>query len=129
MTSSAHAAEEVAMSYFATPGGQLYYTVQGAGAPMLLIHGTGMNSDFWGPALLELAKQHCVLAYDRRGYSRSFAAPRRDYHTDAEDAAALLQGLGRAPATVVGWSAGGIVALDLAIHHPDLVNGLVLYEP
>jgi pimeloyl-ACP methyl ester carboxylesterase len=103
--------------------------LQGAGEPLLLIHGTGMNSDFWGPALAELSQQQRVLAYDRRGYSRSRAAPLRDYHTDAEDAAALLQGVALAPATVVGWSAGGIVALDLAINHPQLVKGLVLYEP
>jgi pimeloyl-ACP methyl ester carboxylesterase len=47
----------------------------------------------------------------------------------SDDAAALLRALDGAPATVVGWSAGGIVALGLAIRHPDLVSGLVLEEP
>jgi pimeloyl-ACP methyl ester carboxylesterase len=55
--------------------------------------------------------------------------PRGDFRRDGEDAAALLHALDAVPATVVGWSSGGIVALDLAVHHPGLVTGLVLVEP
>jgi pimeloyl-ACP methyl ester carboxylesterase len=88
-----------------------------------------MNADIWGEAPNDLARQHKVVVYDRRGYSRSIAHPVKNYHTHGEDAAALLSGLDLAPATVVGWSAGGIVALDLAINHPELVSSMVLYEP
>ena len=32
------------------------------------------------------------------------------------------------PATVLGWSGGGVVAAGLAIEHPDLVSSLILEE-
>jgi pimeloyl-ACP methyl ester carboxylesterase len=88
-----------------------------------------MSSTIWGDAPGDLAAQHRVVLYDRRGHSNSSGPPTQNYHLDAEDAAALLNGLGLAPATIVGWSAGGIIALDLAINHPELVSSLVIYEP
>ena len=45
------------------------------------------------------------------------------------DAAALLEELGAAPATVLGWSGGGVVAAGLAIERPELVSSLILEEP
>jgi pimeloyl-ACP methyl ester carboxylesterase len=110
-------------------GTRLFYTELGSGTPILLIHGTGMNADMWGDAVHDLAAHHRVIAYDRRGHSRSSAPPLNEYHLHSEDAAALLSFLNIASATVIGWSAGGIVALDLAVHHPQVVNTLVLYEP
>lgn len=53
----------------------------------------------------------------------------KDYRRHTQDAAALLERLNAGPATVVGWSSGGIVALDLAVRRPDLVASLVLEEP
>ena len=110
-------------------GADLYFEERGSGPPLLLIHGLGADADVWGASLADLAGDHRTLAYDRRGYTRSGQVPRGDFRRDGEDAAALLRALDAAPATVVGWSSGGIVALDLAVHHPDLVAGLVLLEP
>jgi pimeloyl-ACP methyl ester carboxylesterase len=107
----------------------LFYTEQGRGTPIVLIHGTGMNADMWGELAPALAVQHHVIAYDRRGHSRSPAPPSKDYHQHSEDAAALLAFLHISSTIVIGWSAGGIVALDLALHHPNLVQSLVLIEP
>jgi pimeloyl-ACP methyl ester carboxylesterase len=117
------------MSYIAINGTDLFYQVQGEGEPILFIHGTGMSSTIWGEAPGDLATQHKVVLYDRRGHSDSSGRPTGNYHTDAEDAATLLNGLKLARATIVGWSAGGIIALDLAINHPELVSSLVIYEP
>jgi pimeloyl-ACP methyl ester carboxylesterase len=110
-------------------GADLYVEERGSGPPILLIHGLAADADVWGGSLDELAQDHRVLAYDRRGYTRSGQVALSDFRRDGEDAAALLRALDAAPATVVGWSSGGIVALDLAVHHPDLVAGLVLLEP
>jgi pimeloyl-ACP methyl ester carboxylesterase len=110
-------------------GTELFYRERGGGSPILLIHGLGGNADVWGEAFELLSEHHRVLAYDRRGFSRSVHAPVSDPQRHREDAAALLGVLDAAPATVVGWSSGGVLALDLAIHNPELVSALVLEEP
>lgn len=110
-------------------GTTFYYREHGVGPPLLLIHGNGGGTDVWGDTVGELAACFRVVAYDRRGFGRSAHAPVRDWHRHGRDAAGLLRVLGAAPATVVGWSGGGITALDLAVSHPELVSALVLAEP
>lgn len=110
-------------------GAELFYKAEGSGSPIVLIHGAGGTADIWGRTFEELAREHRVVAYDRRGFRRSTSAPVKDYHRHGEDAAALLRTLNAGPATVVGWSGGGVIALDLVVHHPALVSSLVLVEP
>jgi pimeloyl-ACP methyl ester carboxylesterase len=117
------------MPEIAVDGGALYYDQHGNGTPLLLIHGTGADAAMWGEAVGLLAAGARVVAYDRRGHSRSPGPPAADYARDAEDAAMLLHGVGAAPAVVLGWSVGGLIALELAIAHPELVRALVLVEP
>jgi pimeloyl-ACP methyl ester carboxylesterase len=76
----------------------------------------------------ELARDHRVIAYNRRGYRGSGAETGR-WTDHAEDAAALLRLLDASAATVVGHSAGAIVALELAIREPELVASLILLDP
>jgi pimeloyl-ACP methyl ester carboxylesterase len=102
---------------------------RGAGPPVLLIHGTGATSDFWGRAADRLAESCHVVTYDRRGTGRSANRPTGHHDVHAEDAAEVIRGLGVGQMTVVGWSMGGIVALCLAHRHPELVRRLVLQEP
>lgn len=96
-------------------------------APALLIHGTAPAA--WGelPVLLADAG-HRALAYDRRGFGTSDVARATSLTEHAYDAAAELERLGT-PAVVVGWSIGGVVALEVAACRPELVAGLVLLEP
>jgi pimeloyl-ACP methyl ester carboxylesterase len=111
----------------------LHHVEQGAGPPLLLIHGTGGDADVWRATIPLLAARHRVIAYDRRGFGRSaapFPARKDAYAAHADDARALLDELVPGePACVVGWSAGGIVALHLAVAHPERVRALVLIEP
>jgi pimeloyl-ACP methyl ester carboxylesterase len=111
----------------------LHYVEQGAGLPLLLIHGTGGDADVWRAAMPLLAARHRVIAYDRRGFGRSDAPSptgKDAYAAHADDARALLDERAPGePACVVGWSAGGIVALHLAVAHPERVRALVLIEP
>lgn len=112
-------------------GVSLYYEERGAGDPILCIHGGGSSAAVWGPALDELAGRGRVVAYDRRGSSRSERP--EPYATDvaqqAEDAAALLEALGAAPAIVIGRSYGGTIGIELALRRPGAVRALVLLEP
>jgi pimeloyl-ACP methyl ester carboxylesterase len=108
-------------------GVDLDYEERGSGPPILLIHGTAAR--LWGPALDGLCACGRVVAYDRRSFGASGHPPLADLGRHRDDAAALLCALDLAPAVVVGWSVGGVVALDLALEHPDLVRALVLIEP
>ncbi len=113
-------------------GTRFYYEERGAGPPILLIHGTGGDTAMLSAVAQRLSSSHRVITYDRRGFSQTKAGPaeKKDYvRRHADDAAALLRELGAPRATVFGWSMGGVVALALAVHHPDAVARVVLYEP
>ena len=110
----------------------LYCETLGNGPMLLLIAGsTGDAGNFTRAADL-LADEFTVVTYDRRGNSRS---PRpsgwktTSVAEQADDAAALIRALDLAPAAIFGASAGGPIALDLMIRHPELVRAGVLQEP
>jgi pimeloyl-ACP methyl ester carboxylesterase len=106
----------------------LYYYEIGEGMPILLIHPAGATASTWGSAVEELAGIGRVIAYDRRGYGRPGGEPVRELSTHTADAAALLDSLEAAPAVVVGTSAGAAIAVDLAVHRPDLVRVVIAHE-
>src|SRR5687767_3969241 len=111
-------------------GTELYYEVSGSGDPVVLVHGSWVDHHDWDAAAALLARSCLVLAFDRRGHSRSRRpAPRRSVREAADDLAALPEQLAFAPAHVVASSFGGIIALRLAVTRPDLVRSLALHEP
>jgi pimeloyl-ACP methyl ester carboxylesterase len=71
------------------------------------------------------------VTYDRRGTLRSGREdwPGRGSAQHADDAAALLRELDLGEVTVLGGSSAGIIALQLALRHPDLVRLALVYEP
>jgi 3-oxoadipate enol-lactonase len=100
----------------------------GAGVPVVLSHGLGMDLHLWDGLAEQLAAQgHPVLRYDHRGHGGS-AVPAGPYAMDelVDDAARLLREWGRGPVVFVGLSMGGMVGQGLGIRHPELVKGLVL---
>jgi pimeloyl-ACP methyl ester carboxylesterase len=105
----------------------LHTTIDGQGSPLLLIHGTAAS--IWGDLPALLAPHGTVIAYDRRGFGESPGPPGGTLTTHAADAAALLERHAGEPALLVGWSIGGVIALELALRRTELVRGLVLIEP
>jgi len=97
----------------------------GPGPTVVLVHGGAVDLRlFDGVVSLVGARRACVR-YDRRGLGRSRSAAPGGSHLG--DLVALLEGLG--PATVVGSSVGGAIALAAAVERPSLVTGLVLLAP
>jgi len=100
------------------------------GPDVLLLHGNGaMVEDFLASGLFgRLARRHRTVAVDRPGFGHS-PRPRRRLWTVAAQADAMAEAivrLGLMRPVVVGHSWGTLVALSLALRHPDLVGGLVL---
>lgn len=112
-------------------GVDLYYELNGnSGEPLVLVHGSWVDHHVWDAVVPVLAQSFRVLSYDRRGHSLSERPSAPDtIHDDIADLASLIQSLGLAPATIIGNSFGGSIALRLASEHPDLVNGLIVNEP
>jgi pimeloyl-ACP methyl ester carboxylesterase len=116
------------MGFVKARGSNFYYEEQGEGLPILLIPPSGSTASTWGTLVGDLAGTGRVIAYDRRGYSRSGGEVVRSASAHALDAAAVLEALNARPAVVVGTSAGATIALDLAVRRPDLVRAVVVHE-
>lgn len=116
------------MSSVFVNGTDLWYSDEGTGDGVLVIHGAGSDGRMWAEDLAPLARTHRVIALNRRGYLGSGPAV-KDWRVHGDDAAQLVDSLDAAPVAVVGHSAGSIAALDLAVRRPELVRSLVLLDP
>ncbi|MHB8078825.1 MAG: alpha/beta fold hydrolase [Candidatus Krumholzibacteriia bacterium] len=106
------------------PGGSLFYEVMGQGDWLVLIHDGMLHREVWEAQFAPFARQFKVVRYDRRGYGRS-SIPGAPY-SDLDDLYALFTQLQIDRACVAGMSAGGALALDFALAHPEKVEALVL---
>ena len=106
-------------------GIQMYYATYGAGNPVLLIHGGLGNADIWSNQVVDLMKDHLVIVADSRGHGRSTrTAEPFGYDLMSSDYLALLDYLKVDKVDLVGWSDGGIIGLDIAMHHPERLKHL-----
>ncbi|MBT2556151.1 alpha/beta fold hydrolase [Arthrobacter sp. ISL-5] len=111
-------------------GVNLYYELHGAGDPVALVHGSWADTTSWGQVLEGLAESFQVLVYDRRGHSQSERPETQgSWDEDGDDLVGLLEALDLAPAHVVTNSAGGNIALRLAIREPRVFRSLTCHEP
>jgi pimeloyl-ACP methyl ester carboxylesterase len=111
-------------------GVDIYYEVygEGKGDSVILLHGGLSNSDHWVSVIPGLAKDHEVVVMDSRGHGRSSFDERPiSYELMATDVLGLMDHLGIDKASIVGWSDGGIIGLELAINHRERLNKVVAY--
>jgi len=104
----------------------VWYTDEGNGEPLLLLHGGLCTNETWAAQMPALARHFHVIAAERRGHGHTadVAGP-LTYTAMAADMIRLLDRVVDTPAHLVGHSDGGIVALIIAITRPDLVAKLV----
>jgi pimeloyl-ACP methyl ester carboxylesterase len=107
----------------------MYYEVHGSGGgtPLVLLNGGGSTIEVPYSAILpHFARHRTVIALEEQGHGRTTD---RDQpfraETSAEDVVALLKYLNVSQADVMGFSNGAGVAMQIAIHHPNLVRKLV----
>ncbi len=100
---------------------------QGSGAPLLLIHGVGMQSAAWGPQITELGKTHRVIAVDMPGHGGSSPiAPGSDLRDFVAWFHDVVQTLQVGPVSVAGHSMGALIAGGFAVDHPELTTRVCL---
>lgn len=98
----------------------------GSGAPVLFIHGVGMNAAIWQPQIERMADSFDVIAIDMLGHGQSPLPPPDPALADyADQAIRLLDHLGLDKVSVVGHSMGALVAQELALRAPERVRRIV----
>ena len=110
--------------------GPIEYQEAGTGTPLLMVHGSGGGHDQGMAFAGKLTQRGIrVIAMSRFGYLRTPMPADSSPATQADAHVCLLDALGIPKAAVLGGSAGGPSALQMAIRHPDRVNELVLLVP
>lgn len=110
-----------------SPAGGLHYLDEGKGEVVVLLHGLGSRASDWGRQIDALAGKYRVVAPDLRGHGDSPVPPRPWRIADfADDVLRLLDRLGVNRAHVIGFSLGGMVALEIASRAPTRLSTLCI---
>lgn len=105
---------------------RLHVLTQGQGYPILCLHGHPGSGQSMAVFTDHLAHRYHTLAPDLRGYGRSQASAPFAMTDHLDDLTELLDQQGLQECLVLGWSLGGILAMELALRRPKQVRGLVL---
>ncbi len=108
-------------------GHKIHYLEAGRGEPVILLHGMGGEGARWMPTVKAVATNWRAIAPDQIGFGQS-DKPLTSYHSGvfAGFIAGFLKAIAVPRATFIGQSMGAAVALQLAVHHPEMVERLVL---
>lgn len=113
-------------------GVKLTYVEQGKGIPVVFVHGALSDHRVWEPQREAVAQHYRFISYTQRYFGtdpwpdegKNFSAM-----THAADLAEFVRVLNAGPVHLVSWSYGGLVAMLMALEHPELVRSQVLFEP
>ncbi len=103
-------------------GVKLYYEEAGQGDPILFLHEFGGHHLSWEPQMRYFSRRYRCITYAARGWPPSDVPDSVDVYSQeraADDAAAVLKGLGIAKAHLIGLSMGATAAIEFGIRHPD----------
>ena len=106
---------------------EMYYRTAGDGPPLLLLHGFLDTVELWDPWVTTLSERHTVIIPDLRGHGRSTnPGGTFTFAQSAEDVWALVDMLGLERFDAVGYSAGGLTLMHMAIEDRERIGKLVL---
>jgi pimeloyl-ACP methyl ester carboxylesterase len=108
----------------------IHYRDEGAGPPLVLIHGTSASLHTWDGWVDRLRARHRIVRFDLPGFGLTGPSPSHDYrvvtYVELVDRVAARLGLGRF--ALGGNSLGGDVAWHYALAHPERVSALILVD-
>ena len=108
--------------YYEVRGIKLYVEEYGKGQPLVLIHGNGGSISSMSTILPYFSEKYRTIAVDSRAHGKSIDnGDSLSFEMMADDIASLLNQMNINSAYIIGWSDGGIIALDIAMRHPEKV--------
>lgn len=120
------------MPYFDSAGVRIHYRDEGAGEPVILVHGFASTAEHnWGGTgwISALAKKYRVIAPDVRGHGLSdkpHEPGAYGYANMGADVTRLMDHLGIARAFLVGYSMGASIAIELMLSRAERFRAIVL---
>jgi esterase len=106
----------------------LYSKIEGAGQPLLILHGFLGMSDNWKTLATQFASDFQVHAIDLRNHGRSTHSEEFSYEIMVQDIFEYCQIHNLENINIIGHSMGGKVAMLLATTHPELVDKLIVAD-
>lgn len=105
---------------------QLAVEIKGTGYPIVCLHGHPGSGRCMAVFTDHLSQRFCTIAPDLRGYGQSRVRADFDMTDHLIDLESLLDRLQLDRCLLLGWSLGGILAMELALKRPDRISGLIL---
>ncbi|MBN4005955.1 alpha/beta hydrolase [Nostoc sp. LPT] len=109
-----------------TTAARLNVYIQGQGFPILGLHGHPGTGRSLSVFTNHLSKRYKTFAPDLRGYGKSRYNGNFDMNDHLIDLEALLDRLQIEKCLLLGWSLGGILAMEMALRLPERITGLIL---
>jgi len=111
-----------------TPEGTCW-SAYGAGTPVVLVHGVGMDQRVWAPQVRALMQVHQVIVYDMLGHGRSTLPAQAgtqvpDLGDYVQQLRRLVAHLGLQQPHIVGHSMGALIALEMGVQHSDACRSI-----
>ena len=110
-------------------GIELFYEEQGAGPPLVFLHGAAGNHVSWWQQVPHFRDRYRCVSIDHRGFGRSTDVTGEGGARFVDDLEALLAKLEiEEPAILVAQSMGGRTALGYAVRHPERTRAVVMAD-
>lgn len=114
------------MPFVSIRNGELSYSIEGSGEPLILLTGFGSDKDFWNSLVPVLSSDFTVISVDNRGSGDTVCDGTFSIDDMADDVICLLDSLSFGKAHILGWSMGSQIAQSVAIRYTERVRTLTL---
>jgi 3-oxoadipate enol-lactonase len=105
-------------------GTNIYFEMKGDGHPLVMIHGQPLDSSMWDAQFEEFSKRFQTIRFDLASYGKS-SSHNNDYSW-VEDLKGILEFLEIKSTHLMGFSVGGMLAMDFTLAFPNFVDKLIL---